>query len=209
MATFAQFAAAVLAVSLGAPPHAPLANAGDHVTLKYDYVGHVTPDGEPTKLTGTLSLDESNNGHIRVAIANEGRTRDFQAAIASNGDVNALDKPSDLLTLYNTIPRVVHGNDGKRTSWSAQIPVKVSETEWRDIPVHVTVARHGASTVFVVTGNATNIVIAHGFTVGEDAAVNGRVSYSSGQMQSAHFNVNETVHTYTDIPIAYEWTMSR
>jgi hypothetical protein len=191
----------------------PIDAAGDSVALNFAYVGHVSPDGGATRLTSALHVSESDAAHATVTIqGQDGKTKTIDASVQNDGEITS-PGASDLVTIYNTIPLVLRttpGNlDAVHAKWSAAVPVKVSQTEWKNVPVTVVCDNQGKHADLTVTGTASNIVVAHGFTVGEDVRVNGNLTFVNGAFVTSHFNVHEVVHTYTDIPIDYDWTMSR
>jgi hypothetical protein len=199
------------ATGVASASDAPLQALGDPVVLNYAYTGHVSPDGSVTHLNGTIAISKTNASLASVSIRHDGKVSLIEATLHDDGDLTAATKTSDLLELYNAIPQVLyaHRDSGDQSSWAASIPVKVSPTEWKEVPVKVTATNHNGSVTLNVSGSYSNIVINHGFTVGEDVSVAGQLVCDNANVMSAHFNVHEVVHTFTDIPIAYEWTMSR
>jgi hypothetical protein len=189
----------------------PITSVGGPVVLNYLYLGHVSSDGSESRETGTLAIGAPQNNISKIEIRHAGKVRRLGAQLRSNGEFAPLAPHSDLLRLYDAIPSVLHepGMNRGGMAWQAAVPVLVSETEWRDVPVRVTSTVNGNRTVLDVSGRASEIVFDHGFTVGEDVALEGRVTFNRGTIAIAHFIVHEVVHTFTDIPIAYEWTMSR
>ena len=207
--------ALVATAALGTTSHAlraPISAVGDSVALHFRYVGHVSPDGSPLRLSATLSMTEPLLNHAAVSIREpDGKQSSMEAVVKTDGEIAPLLRASDLLTLYNVIPLALRNrpsNSGSaRTAWAATVPVKVSQTQWHDVPVKVTLTDRGDRSDLDVSGTYSNIVVAHGFTVGEDVKVRGFLKFRAGRFTAAHFDVHEIVHTYTDIPIAYEWTM--
>ena len=191
---------------------APISTVGDSVALHFRYVGHVSPDGSALRLSATLNMSEPLLNHAAVSIREpDGKQSSLEAVVKSDGEIAPLLRPSDLLTLYNVIPLAVqsaplHSGTNPAT-WAATVPVKISQTQWRDVPVRVALRERGDRADLDVSGTYANIVVAHGFTVGEDVKVRGFLKFRRGRFTQAHFDVHEIVHTYTDIPIAYEWTM--
>lgn len=206
--------AAIVSGSAAVPSLRPPVNAnGDSVALNFVYVGHVSPDGGATRLTSALHVTESDPSHVTVLIdGQDGKTKTIAASMQGDGEI-AAPGPSDMVTIYNTIPlvlRTTRENLGaSHAVWSANVPVKVSQTEWKDVPVTVVCDNRGKHADLAVAGKLSNIVVAHGFTVGEDVKVIGNLTFANGAFVASHFNVHEVVHTYTDIPIDYDWTMSR
>jgi len=207
-------AAAVTVAAAGGPAaHAPVMQTGDHVTLQYTYVGHVSSSDKTTDISARMTILATAPSAATVTIDYAGRTRDVPAVLHADGTLSTSGATkSDLLPQYNAIPMVLgsakSGAGGTSAAWAASIPVKISETEWQNVPVRITSSARDGHTDLDAAGKKSFLVFTHGFTVSEDVTVKGRAEFDRGLFKTAHFDVHSVVHALKDIPLSYEWTMS-
>jgi hypothetical protein len=190
--------------------HAPIVKTGDHVDLRY--VGRVSAAEGPTDLAARFQVVALSATTAAVTIDANGQTHKFPAVLHPDGTLTTTSSPSDLLPQYNVIPLLLlsgaaHAGDANAT-WSAGIPVKISETEYQILPVRVVSTTRGDRMQLDATGHKSLLVSTRGFTVSEDVTVKGRAEFDHGALASSHFNVRLVVHAFKDIPLSYDWTMS-
>ena len=82
----------------------------------------------------------------KVTIAYDGRSKDIDAALHPDGTIDG--SGSDLLPQYNAIPLTLDRNAAPQdgAAWAASVPVKISPTEWQNIPVRVVATNAGGRT---------------------------------------------------------------
>lgn len=190
--------------------HAPIVHTGDHVDLQY--VGRISGAEGPADLAARFQIVANAANAATVTVTTGGRTKQFPAVLHPDGTLTTDSSPSDLLPQYNVIPLLLlsgasHAGDANAT-WSAGIPIKISETEYQILPVRVVSTTRDDRMQLDATGHKSLLVSARGFTVSEDVTVKGRAEFDHGALASSHFNVHLVVHAFKDIPLSYDWTMS-
>lgn len=205
-------AAALLGTAPAQGLRPPIDAAGDSIVLNLRYAGHDSLGDTPTDITTALHLLESSSNRATFSYRRQdGTTRTLDTSVAKDGELASSDA-ADFVTLYNTIPLVLRTNPANLTAahavWSSVIPVKISETEWKNVPVKVVSDNSGGHANLQVTSAYSNLVFAHGFTVGEDIKVSGNLTFQNGSFTATHFDVHEVVHAYNDIQISYHWDLS-
>lgn len=206
-------AAVVIASMSSGVPRSPIAAPGDVASLNFKYAGGSLPGRVIERAAAELTLRETSPASAQATILHNGEKLTSHIGLRGDGTLNTDAKSSsDLFRFYNAIPFVLHTStenlQARTARWSASIPIRVSPTEWMNIPVQVISTSMAGRTRLAVTGHQLNIVTAQGFTVGEDASLNGQVEFIQGRFTRAHFDVKETVHAYKPIPIWFEWTLS-
>jgi len=205
-------AALTLAAAGADVARAPILLTGDHVALQYAYVGHFSASGNVDDLSARLQIVATSPSAATVTITSAGHSRQIVALLHRDGTLTMTGSTqSDLLSQYNAIPLMLSGGthlDDASASWPAGILVKVSETEWRSIPVRIISTARDGRTNLDATGQKSILVFTDDRTVSEDVSVTAHAEFDHGAFVSSHVNVHEIVHLFKDMPISYEWTMS-
>ncbi len=104
-------AAALLGTAAPQALRPPVDAAGDSVALNFHYVGHVSPDGGATTLSSPLHVAESGSNRAVVSYRRtDGTTNTLDASVSADGEIVSPGTPSDIVTIYNTIPLVLRTN---------------------------------------------------------------------------------------------------
>lgn len=193
-------------------PRPPLDAVGDVAALHYEYVGHVSPDGSVDRIQAGFAMHQISRAGATVTVSYNDKNTQFPVTLGGDRTLTIVGKTkSDLVPMYNAIPLIMDTTPSNLTAasaiWNGAVPVKVSQTEWKNIPVRVSAKTRGGNTILHVAGAQRNIVTAEGFTVAEDVTVSGDASFTRGRFSKAQFSVREAVHAYKDIPISYEWSL--
>lgn len=209
------FAALIVALTQGGSmiPHAPVTAAGDHANLSYDILASTPPNGKMAETAATVDVraTSANSATVVVTIGDKSKTTDLPFERDGVLDVGN-HSVSDLVSMYNFIPRLLDTSAAHLTaaqaSWSATIPVKLSQTQWKDIPVDVHSAIGKDGQVITLAGSHQDVIMAQGFTVSADVKVNGSADFHDGNLRKAHLDVTEVIHAFKDIPLSYHLTIS-
>jgi hypothetical protein len=217
--TVAWISAALALAVLGAAPASavstllPVRAPGDRIALKLTFSGKFPGTGKTPETT--TAFDLLCSGPNEASIVVHGPQRDASRSVTMRSD-GSLDGTRDagiraLAEDYNAlVSTVAHAPaGGVPATWKATLPVKISKTEWRAMPVTVRSTNAGDTTTIVATGTKMYPLYADGFSAPADVSISFRGEFDHGAFVSATLRSHEVVHALDNIDISYEWTMSK
>jgi hypothetical protein len=194
-------------------PHAPVAVAGDAANLNYQITASTPPNGKLRETDASFALHADTATQATAVVTIAGKERTATLPLAHDGVLDVSNQSvSDLVPMYNAIPQLLDTTDenlrAKSASWTAKFPAKVSQTDWKDIPISVHSETTDGAQIMTLSGSHQDVVMAQGFTVTADVKVTGTAEFDNGKLRKAHFDVDEVLHAFKDIPLSYHLTIS-